>query len=195
METGNRIADSGNGTEAKPVRFSEEDANRASDEWGFNCGPAALCAVLDLTPAGLRPALRDFEQKGYTNPTLMFGVLDGLGIPYGKCYRGDVPAPFLNPYPRFGLVRIQWGGPWTRPGVPMRVRYRKTHWVACRGDNVTREIFDVNAMGDGGWLPFASWATRLIPWLIKECVPDGNGTWWPTHGIELDLRPCPSPTQ
>ena len=189
METGNRIADTGKVMEAKPVRFTEDDANKAADEWNFNCGPAALCAVLDMTPAEMRPHLIDFEQKGYTNPSLMFGILKALNIEHRCSYRSDVAEiAQLNAWPKFGLVRIQWGGPWTRPGVPMRVRYRKTHWVACCGDNTTREIFDVNVMCVGGWMSFAEWSTKLIPWLIKECVPDGNGEWWPTHGIKVGMR-------
>jgi hypothetical protein len=174
--------------ERKPVLFTEAEANAAADEWNFNCGPAALCAVLDMTPAQLRPHLIDFEQKGYTNPSLMFAVLNNLKIEFRKSYRSDLPPDTrLNPYPLFGLVRIQWGGPWTKPGVPMRVRYRQTHWVACRRGNSKPEIeiFAVNAMCRGGWLSFYEWSTKLIPWLIRECVPKGDGTWWPTHGIAI----------
>lgn len=172
-----------------PLRFTEDEANRAADEWNFNCGPAALCAVLNLTPAELRPHLIDFEQRGYTNPSLMFAVLHNLKIDFSKSYRSDFPAiPQLNPYPRFGLVRIQWGGPWTNPGVPMRVRYRNTHWVATRGQSYDREVFDVNAIGDGGWLPFRAWSDNLVPRLIKECVSKADGTWWPTHGISITPR-------
>ena len=32
------------------MRFGLEEAQAASDEWGFNCGPGALCAVLGKTP-------------------------------------------------------------------------------------------------------------------------------------------------
>lgn len=172
--------------ERKNLAFTEAEANAAADDWNFNCGPAALCAVLAMTPAQLRPHLIDFERKGYTNPSLMFAVLNNLNVEFRKSYRSDFPPlPQLNPYPGFGLVRIQWGGPWTKDGVPMRVRYRQTHWVAARGENSAREIFDGNAMGDGGWLPFRSWSENLIPWLIKECVPKADGTWWPTHGISI----------
>ena len=176
-----------------PLRFTEEEANKAADEWGFNCGPAALCAVLNLTPAELRPHLIDFEQKGSTNPSLMFAVLKALNIDHRCSYRSDVAeSAQLNAWPRFGLVRIQWGGPWTKPGVPKRVRYHKTHWVATRGQSYDLEVFDVNAMRDGGWLPFRVWSERLIPWLIKECVPKADGTWWPTHGIAITQGQSPT---
>jgi len=54
--------------------FGVQEANAASEAWGFNCGPGALCAVLDLTPDELRPKLGDFEAKGYTNPTCRAGA-------------------------------------------------------------------------------------------------------------------------
>ncbi len=171
----------------RDVRFTVDDAQRASDDWGFNCGPAALCAVLNRTPAQIRPHLLDFEQKGYTNPSLMFSVLKRLGVQHRQTYRDDVPVSLLSVAASrvlvFALVRIQWGGPWTRPGVPMAARYRQTHWIACAGeDNL---VFDVNAMCVGGWLPYAEWAEQLVPWLIRECVPRADGTWWPTHVIEV----------
>jgi hypothetical protein len=163
------------------VRFTLSDAEDAAASFGFNCGPAALCAVLNLTPTELRPHLLDFEQKGHTNPSLMANILRGLGVQFRQSYRGDAPAPM--PAVQFGLVRVQWAGPWTRPNVPMRVRYRQTHWIAVAGN----EVFDVNAMCVGGWLPFAEWAEQLVPWLIKECCPQGDGNWWPTHALEIKL--------
>lgn len=175
---------------AHAVRFTIDDADHAAHAWRFNCGPSALCAVLDLTPDEIRPHLLDFEMKGYTNPTLMFAILRGLGVQYRLTYRGDLPQ--VGPLPSFGLVRVQWGGPWTRPGVPMVARYRQTHWVGCRRDacdDRLRHIFDINAMRVGGWLPFAEWSTQLVPCLIKECCPKGDGTWWPTHALRILTGP------
>ena len=166
------------------IRFKLSDAEAASDEWNFNCGPGALCAALNLTPAEIRPHMGDFESKGYTNPTLMFQVLQRFKGQYRLIYRSDDPRGTV-PDIEHGLMRIQWGGRWTNPGVPMSVRYRKTHWVA-----LTRQssfVFDVNAVCSGGWLSYAEWATRLIPWLMLECVPEGDGRWWPTHVIELPI--------
>jgi len=166
-----------------PVRFTLDEAQKAGDEWGFNCGPGALCAILGMTPAEIRPHLGDFERKGYTNPTLMADTLARCGAGYEQVYRGDTPS--VLPNLKHGLMRVQWGGPWTKPGVPMRVRYRHTHWVGVRAN--TSEIFDINAMCVGGWVPVAEWATQLTPWLIKECCPTGDGTFWPTHGVEVYL--------
>jgi hypothetical protein len=170
----------------RSVGFSLEDVEKASEEWNFNCGPAALCAVLGLTPAQARPHLLDFESKGYTNPFLMGRILHGFGAVRRPFLRNDRPwpGPLTCPCVEAGLMRVQWGGPWTKPGVPMRVRYRKTHWVALAGD----DVFDINAMNVGGWVAWDVWAEQLVPWLIKECQPDGDGTWWPTHGWEVSYK-------
>lgn len=169
-----------------PVRFDQDEAERASDEWGFNCGPSALCAVLNMRPEEIRLHMLDFESKGYTNPTLMFDVLKSLHITHYHVYRSDRPDGLIPSVP-LGLVRVQWGGRWTNPGVPMRARYRETHWAALCGGYV----FDVNAMCVGGWMPREEWASELIPWLIKECVPKGDGTCWPTHVIAIDGNSVP----
>ena len=166
--------------EALRLRFDQEEADKSSDEWRFNCGPGALCAALKMTPAELRPHMGDFETKGYTNPTLMLEVLQRLKISHRTMYRSDNPAGTV-PEVLHGLLRIQWGGPWTKPGVPMRVRYRKTHWVALTA--LSDYVFDVNH--SDAWLPYRTWATELIPWLIRECVPKADGTWWPTHIISI----------
>ncbi len=166
-----------------PLRWGLKEASQAFI-WGFNCGPAALCAVTGLTPAEVRPHLVDFECKRYTNPTLMVKALESLRIPFSRTYRSDEPGPV--PAVQFGLVRIQWGGRWTRPGVPMRVRYRKTHWVAM--GNLSLEVFDINAVFYGlDWVPRSEWSTRIVPDMIHECCPDGDGTWWVTHVFEIPI--------
>lgn len=174
----------------RPVRFTIDDVNNAG--WCFNCGPGALCAVLNLTPTEIRPLMGDFESKGYTNPTLMWDVLNRIAgrTAWRKTYRGDDNIGF--PVVKHGLVRVQWGGPWTRHGVPMRARYRHTHWVAMRDQEHGHdgEVFDVNAMCVGGWIPFSEWHNELVPWLCRECVPKWDGHFWPTHAIEVTCVDC-----
>lgn len=174
-----------------------ELARSARDEWGFNCGPAALCAVLGMTPNEVRPHLGDFEQKEHTNPTLMADILRRLKVPFDRVFESSrAPHRFDIRWPGFGLVRIQWEGPWTEPGRPMRARYRHTHWIASKmgapwGHRIVdphsghflggHKIFDVNALVVGGWISFAEWESVLVPWLLERDVPKATGKWWPTH--------------
>lgn len=163
------------------VAFTRDEAQAASEEWGFNCGPAAICAVTGLTPFEIRPSMGDFERKRYTNPSLMAEILARLQVGARQTYRADAPGVEVRPGP-LSLVRVQWAGRWTNPGVPMRARYRHTHWVAVDG----AEVFDINAICAGGWLPIAEWRDALVPWLLKECVPGNTGGHWMTHVLEVD---------
>jgi hypothetical protein len=167
-----------------PVKISMEDAERAYDEWGCNCGPAALAAIMGLTLHQVRSHMGDFESKRYTNPTLMFAALNSVGARWRK-----LPTPRCD-WPVYGLCRIQWEGPWTEPGVPIRARYRQTHWIAVQHPihSATVGIFDVNCLSNGsGWTDEKSWRENLVPWLLRECVPRANGKWHVTHSIEIAL--------
>lgn len=174
------------------VRFTLAAAQAAAEEWNFNCGPASLCAVLDMTPAELRPHLLDFEKKGYTNPTLMASILRGLGVKFTRRFEcveilNHAHFPQWSGWPTFGLARIQWAGPWTKEGVPMAARYRKTHWIGVRRKLAVCDVFDVNALSRpaGPWMPLGEWRTVMVPHILTHCVPKANGEWWPTHCWEI----------
>jgi hypothetical protein len=159
-------------------RFDQSDVERAFNEWGANCGPGAIAAICGLTLDELRPHMGDFEQKRYTNPTLMWAVLDRLGVKYrqGRWH-----------WPSYGLVRIQWEGPWTKPGVPMRARYRYTHWVGAATTIAgSVGVFDINAINNGsGWVSQENWASTIVPWILRECHPKADGKWHITHVVEV----------
>jgi len=162
------------------LRFDHAEAVRAQQDWGCNCGPTAAAAILGMSLDELRPHLGDFEAKRYTNPTLMFQILRNLRVEWK---RGR------DSFAEFGLVRIQWEGPWTGPGVPIAARYRKTHWIgSVRLEDFEPDqyvIFDCNALSVGGWVPCTEWENELVPWLLKQCVPGANGRWHSTHVLEL----------
>ena len=163
-------------------RFTLEEAERASDEWGLNCGPGAVAVMNGLTLEDLRPHLGDFEQKHYTNPTLMWTILKNIGARWSIRKDG-------SKWPTYGLARIQWDGPWTAPGVPVAARYRHTHWVGAMLAEGSDEhsIFDINCIAYGGWVPLAEWTTHVVPWLLKQCEPKANGQWYPTHVVEIGI--------
>ena len=157
-------------------RITEREALAASESWGANCGPAALAAVIGESLEFVRPHMGDFERKGYTNPTMMYRALQSLGVEWRRADgRGWLPR---------GLVRIQWTGPWTRPGVPARVAYRHTHWVACARRANRVGIFDVNCCNNGtGWVTLDDWEGIIAPYLIAQ-HPRAEG-WEPREAIAI----------
>lgn len=161
--------------------FTAEDAARASEEWGANCGPTAIAAIIGMTLDEVRPHMGDFERKGYTNPTLMWETLNRLGRPWRK----SKPE-----WPGYGLVRIQWEGPWTEPGANPRWAYRHTHWVGgWRTEQRGYGVFDINAIGNGtGWCALADWERVIVPWILREAVPRANGKWHITHAVEVEFE-------
>lgn len=173
--------------------FNIDDAEAAGTKWGFNCGPAALAAVTHHTPDEVRDHMIDFEGRGYTSPMMMCAALRELKVPFKAIYQvsgEEAQDPRDAVYPDYGLVRIQWAGRWTNPGVPIRVRYRHTHWIGIRNVIVNgvmmREAFDINAMCDGGWISWAEWSRSLVPWLLPQVDPQADGRWWPTHCLAID---------
>lgn len=161
-----------------------EDVDRAYDEWGANCGPAAVAEICGLSLDDVRSHFEGsgFADKRYTNPTMMLAVLRSLQST-GVSWRSIGAS-----WPRRGLVRIQWGGRWMREGVPIRARYRHTHWIATMDAAHGRGIFDINAVGQGacinGWTTAQAWEEILVPWLTKG-IAGSDGTWSLTHGIEV----------
>jgi hypothetical protein len=160
-------------------RFDEADVDAACLVWGANCGPGALAAICGLTLDEVRAHMGDFEQKHYTNPMLMFDSLRRLES-HGITWRR-----IANGWPRYGLVRVQWEGPWTEPGVPRRARYRYTHWIgaATRGDD--RGVWDINCMNNGtGWASLDDWSRVIVPHLTAR-YKGASGKWHITHGVEV----------
>jgi hypothetical protein len=163
-------------------RFTEADAQRAFDEWGCNCGPGALAAVMGMTLDEVRPYLNGFDEKRYTNPLMMYGALRSIGRPWKRL---TLSGEFEDgAWPCFGLARIQWEGPWTEPGVPIRARYRQTHWVGAMRSHRGVGIWDINALNNGsGWCSLEDWTRVLVPAITAQ-YKRASGAWHITHSIE-----------
>ena len=159
-------------------KFSAVDAALAFDAWGCNCGPTALAAIAGFTLDEVRPHIPDFESKHYTNPTMMNAGLRALGVRFCKIGRR---------WPAFGLIRVQWEGPWTEPGVPIAARYRYTHWIGGCETGGSYGIFDVNALANGsGWVSRENWVALMVPFLCN-LYPRATGKWHVTHGLQVSL--------
>lgn len=158
------------------------EADAAYEAWGCNCGPSALAAIMGMTLDSVRPLLPGFDEKRYTNPSMMNTALRAIGRPWRKIGAA---------WPRYGLARIQWEGPWTEPGVPMAARYRHTHWVGSWLTKSSHGVWDVNMLANGtGWGRFEHWRDILVPHLTAH-IPRANGRWHVTHGIEIEWSEMP----
>lgn len=170
--------------------FSANDLMQASQEWGCNCGPAALAFALQRRLDVARRAIPDFESKRYTSPTMMKKALANLAVGYEQIECEAVRDPRLrsvmcNAFP--SLVRVQWTGPWTAPGANPRWAYSRTHWIAAWLDSYRERemIFDCNS----GIVEFNHWTDEVIPKLTacyKNADPFG---WYATHVWRLTHVP------
>jgi hypothetical protein len=154
------------------IAFDWADSERAWKEWGCNCGPAALAATLGWSLDRVRPHLGDFDAKRHMSPTMMLKAVAAAGF---------VHRPGEG-WPVHGLVRIQWGGPWLKPGVPPRVAYGYTHWIAAKYLRDAGEwwVFDVN----GGWMFQVDWIQKIVP-AITSTIKRADGEWSTTHRWEV----------
>lgn len=104
------------------LRFDAVQSELANKDWKATCGPHALAAACGLTLEEVRAVLVNY--KGWMSPTQMTQALLKLRRPYN--FRHHLKTQELCN----GINRIQWEGKWLNPGVPARVAYFHTHWVA-----------------------------------------------------------------
>lgn len=155
--------------------FGSDDCRKAHDDWGCNCGPAALAFALGKTLDEIRPFLGPFEDRRYMNITNMRNSISDAGGRVTREYKGWPPVGV-------GLVRVQWGGPWIIDGKPARWAATATHWVATYRDPQSwLYVFDVN----GGLKLADQWEKEIVP-LIVASIKRADGRWTISHswGVE-----------
>jgi hypothetical protein len=142
--------------------------------------------VLDLTLDQVRAYVGP-GFRGLMNPTEMRAALDQAGVVVNELdrdtlYRPMGPRKFGSPVIARGITRLQWDGPWLRPGVPPSVAYRHTHWVASVPDrHGFPDAFDCN----WGWQGFGELFGNMRSLALE--TPGATGAWWPTHIYEIAL--------
>ena len=158
--------------------YIPNDLAAANDEWGANCGPGALAAIMGVPVAQVRDRFPHFPAKAVTNLTQMRAAAPSH-VRVTPAAPAD-PAP-RGPFPvvERALVQIQWTGRWTRPDANRQFAYidclKNSHWVAARLSTSASPgvwVYDVNVNWDGeipgGWVPVATWATRIALMIIEE---------------------------
>lgn len=149
-----------------PLRFTADDSDAAYDQWGANCGPHSIAAACGETLVAMRTALPDF--RGFMSPTEINRALLVL------CKNANFKSRLKTKTLCNGINRIQWEGKWLNPGVPPRVAYFHTHYVAH---------FD-------GWVL----CTAQVPWLwlsIEEWNRLTTDPWHITHHWEMRAPVAP----
>ena len=110
---------------APPLLYTEADSETAHRNWKATCGPHALAAACGVSLSRVHAVIsRLGSYKGWMSPTQIERALLELRKRFGVT-TGLKTQALCN-----GINRIQWEGPWLNPGVPPRVAYRHTHWVA-----------------------------------------------------------------
>jgi hypothetical protein len=180
--------------------YSQEDAATAHERRGFNCGPAALAFALRITPDRAMDAIPGFDARKYTSPTMMKVALQLLGVHCRDVTRkftgsADREANAENVNRMFSpdgvaLVRLQWTGPWTEPGMNPKWAYSHTHWICAWEEPAVKggkAVFDIN----GGTMTYAEWTKEIAP-AITASIQRADGGYFPTHiwRIERERRHC-----
>ncbi len=172
--------------------FTEHDAQRAYDDWFCNCGPSALAFILGITLEQVRPFVdaAGFASKRYMSPTMMKAALNKSGARFTENRIAHLLIEQMR-FPKHGLARIQWEGPWTMPGANPKWAYWHTHWVASRQQKGVNDadkvmaildpvIFDIN----GGLMKFSEWVEDVVP-ALTAAIPRADGDWFVTHSWEV----------
>lgn len=179
--------------------FTEDEVRVAHDEWGLNCGPAALAFACQVKLQAAKVAIPLFQERGYTNPTMMREALEFLGrrfIPiatrnqrrtYPSGYLSNVDAMFAGP---MSLVRIQWTGPWIIDGKPARWAAQQTHWIATWAERGVPLVFDIN----GGIQGFGKWEAEIVPAIVAT-IKRADGDWYPVNIWRLSPPNSPPTTK
>ena len=165
-------------------KFDQADLIKANEDWGCNCGPASLAFALQVCLEDVRNPmmLAGFALKRHTTPTIMNAALVAMGVqkrsvkvPVRTTEGGLDIEPLFNGQ-SIALVRIQWTGPWTKPGTNQKWAYRQTHWVATWQERGVPLVFDCN----GGIRSFDGWEMDIVPKLTSQ-YSRADGGWFPTH--------------
>lgn len=152
--------------------YRPTDAEQAFEEWGANCGPAAMAAICGMQLSEIRKHMPNFP--GYTTPSIVLQTLRSAGL---KCDYG-----VERQWPLRGLVCIQFGGPWMEKGAHWAEPYKRTHYIGVMYD----AVYDVNC---DGWGTRAEWEAEIAPWL-GGFHKKWDGTWFARSCVVVTSPPA-----
>lgn len=130
------------------IRYTEAESEAAHKQWKASCGPHSIAAAMSLKLEDIRQAMltAGISYKGWMSPTYVSRTLDTLGAKY------DLAKGLKTMSLCEGINRIQWEGPWLKPGVHPRIAYFHTHLVAAFGEMVLCTCCE-----NAKWIDHAEW--------------------------------------
>lgn len=161
------------------LNFTPWDLEQAHEDWGCNCGPAALAACLGMTLDDVWCHLGRFCQLHYMNRDMMFQAVRQHGFRATVDLVADQDG--VDRYPTHGLCLVQFGGPWVDDPKLAKWGTTQTHWIASKIDAGVNWIFDVNY---ARWVEWQTWHEELIPRLVRR-DKYRDGTYWLSTSWEI----------
>jgi hypothetical protein len=161
--------------------YRPPDLETAYQEWGANCGPSALAAIVGSPLFAVRSYFPDFAKRRYVNPTHMQAAI-------GRTGRRGILTPRLDAgrgraAPRHGVAFLQFSSK-KIDAMPIGVQYRYTHWVAVEGERRCRMVYDCN---HDGWMPWGDWWAEYMPLFYEE--NDADSVWCRTaYEVQLPRK-------
>jgi hypothetical protein len=164
------------------AKFTSEDLQRAHDDWGCSCGPAAFAFACGLT---LEEAHKHFPSfRGWTNTKMMKAALQDAKIRWAEMPYAEKPMMFNTAIA--SIVRVEFTGPWT--GTQWACHH--SHWIAtfvgrerCIGDHL---VYDVNNSARDGVCELKVWEDETLTELLK--VHKRSTGYQPTNIIGITPR-------
>jgi hypothetical protein len=105
---------------------------------------------------------------------MLRSALTSLGLQWSETLEGS--------FPKYGMVRILWNGPWSDEGLI--ARFMRSHWIATYRDKNQLWVFDINAISVGGWMSFEEWETQCAPYIVRY-VAGAYGDWSAWERFEI----------
>jgi hypothetical protein len=163
--------------------YTPPDVDQAHAEWGANCGPAALAAIIGSPLAAVKDAFQryGFGQRGYCNPSQMVQAVRDLGHS-AELTRHARTGIRGREFPQHGVVFLQFTSEYI-DCLPIPAQYRLTHWIGMHsfgGDSLC--VYDVNS----GWEPWQDWCVEVWP---RLAAANRNATEsWTRSAYEIRRR-------
>lgn len=155
--------------------YTPEQSQQAYDEWKAMCGHHSIAAATHASLDRVKQACP--KLVGWMNPTMIGTTLHNLGARTKCLTRLPDDTRFLFT-PGRRVMRIQFEGSWTGPGVPPAAAYKHTHYIAVIDELVMDPMVDSNML------------ISLLDWLeteqyrVLQDVPKATG-WHFTHCWEV----------